>query len=69
LPIFFFLGIMTSNASKDLAEFKTKDGVKFGKELEKDFLFEEGWRNLNHGMSIAFSSKVRNKMRMESSVN
>jgi len=30
---------------------KTKDGVKFGKELrEKEFLFQEGYLNLNHGM-------------------
>lgn len=28
----------------------TKDGVKFGKELrEKEFLFDEGFLNLNHG--------------------
>jgi hypothetical protein len=29
---------------------RQKDGVKFGKELrEKDFLFEKGYLNLNHG--------------------
>ena len=28
----------------------TKDGVKFGKELrDKEFLFEKGFLNLNHG--------------------
>jgi len=27
-----------------------KDGVKFGKELrEKEFMFEKGYMNLNHG--------------------
>jgi hypothetical protein len=31
---------------------KTKSGVQFGKELrEKDFLFDEGYLNLNHGES------------------
>jgi hypothetical protein len=30
---------------------RAKDGVKFGKELrEKEFLFEKGYLNLNHGM-------------------
>jgi len=30
---------------------RTKDGVKFGKQLrEKKFLFQEGYLNLNHGM-------------------
>lgn len=29
---------------------RSKDGVKFGRELrEKDFLFEKGYLNLNHG--------------------
>lgn len=29
---------------------RQEDGVKFGKELrEKDFLFEKGYLNLNHG--------------------
>lgn len=29
---------------------RAKDGVKFGKELrEKEFLFEKGYLNLNHG--------------------
>lgn len=32
---------------------RAKDGVKFGKELrEKEFLFEEGYLNLNHGMFV-----------------
>lgn len=29
---------------------RTKDGVKFGKELrEKEFMFDKGYLNLNHG--------------------
>lgn len=29
---------------------RQEDGVKFGKELrERDFLFEKGYLNLNHG--------------------
>jgi hypothetical protein len=38
----------TANASA--LEVRTKDGVKFGKELrEKEFLFQKGFVNLNHG--------------------
>lgn len=37
---------MTSDA-KELLE--TKYGGRFGKALRKDFLFEEGFLNLNHG--------------------
>jgi hypothetical protein len=33
---------------------RSNDGIKFGKELrEKDFMFEKGYLNLNHGMSPA----------------
>jgi hypothetical protein len=40
--------MMTSQA----LEVRTRDGVKFGRELgEKEFLFDKGWINLNHGMS------------------
>jgi hypothetical protein len=42
--------IMTSPTTLDV---RTKDGVKFGKELrEKEFLFEKGYLNLNHGESL-----------------
>lgn len=35
---------------------QTKDGVKFGKELrEKEFLFQKGYLNLNHGKSAFFA--------------
>jgi hypothetical protein len=38
---------MTSTTALDV---RTKDGVKFGKELrEKEFLFQKGYLNLNHG--------------------
>jgi hypothetical protein len=31
-------------------EVRTKDGIKFGKELrDKEFMFEKGFLNLNHG--------------------
>jgi hypothetical protein len=44
--------IMTSPTTLDV---RTKDGVKFGKELrEKEFLFEKGYLNLNHGESHYF---------------
>lgn len=44
-----------SSIAKDKASLptRTKDGVKFGKELrKKDFLFEESYLNLNHGKSL-----------------
>jgi hypothetical protein len=42
--------IMTSPTTLDV---RTKDGAKFGKELrEKEFLFEKGYLNLNHGESL-----------------
>ena len=28
---------------------KTKNGGRFGRELRKEFLFEDGYVNLNHG--------------------
>ncbi|CAO2653784.1 Nn.00g031950.m01.CDS01 [Neocucurbitaria sp. VM-36] len=43
---------------------KTKDGVKFGKELrEKEFLFDKGFLNLNHGSFGTYPRAVRDKMR------
>jgi hypothetical protein len=43
---------MTSTFSSAL-EIRTKDGVKFGKELrEKEFLFDQAYLPLNHGMCI-----------------
>jgi hypothetical protein len=53
---------MTSPIANGTAlEVWTKDGVKFGKELrEKDFLFEKGYLNLNHG-KIPFLSFYDNQ--------
>src|SRR5436305_1484182 len=47
---------MTSSSSNGASlAFKTKDGVKFGKELrEKEFLFDKKFLNLNHGVYIFF---------------
>jgi hypothetical protein len=40
-------------------EVRTKDGVKFGKELrDKEFMFEKGFLNLNHGESTKSVQKV-----------
>jgi hypothetical protein len=40
----------SKNGASAALEIKTKDGVKFGKELrEKEFLFGNGFLNLNHG--------------------
>lgn len=49
---------MTSPTTYSTAlDVRTKDGVKFGKELrEKDFLFQEGYLNLNHGEYTISSS-------------
>jgi hypothetical protein len=45
-------------ASGTALEVRTKDGVKFGKELrEKDFLFQSGYRNLNHGKCFSDESE------------
>jgi len=39
---------------------RSKDGVKFGKELrEKEFLFDKDYLNLNHGKEILFLSLNR----------
>ena len=36
---------------------RAKDGVKFGKELrEKEFMFEKGYLNLNHGNAVSFAN-------------
>lgn len=42
---------MTSTNTENKAlDVWTKDGVKFGKELrEKEFMFQKGYLNLNHG--------------------
>jgi hypothetical protein len=47
---------MTSPTNHGTAlEVRTRDGVKFGKELrERDFLFAKGFLNLNHGMLCFF---------------
>ncbi|KAF1945199.1 PLP-dependent transferase [Clathrospora elynae] len=47
-----------------LAEVKTKDGVRYGKELrEKEFLFEKGFLNLNHASFGTYPQSVRTTMR------
>jgi hypothetical protein len=41
----------SKNGTSAALEVKTKYGVKFGKELrDKEFLFGNGYLNLNHGM-------------------
>ncbi|KAH6629536.1 pyridoxal phosphate-dependent transferase [Boeremia exigua] len=43
---------------------RQKDGVKFGKELrEKDFMFEKGYLNLNHGSFGTYPRSVRDTLR------
>ncbi|KAH7128663.1 pyridoxal phosphate-dependent transferase [Dendryphion nanum] len=37
--------------------------VKFGRELRKEFLFDEGWLNVNHGSFGTYPLPVRNKLR------
>lgn len=32
---------------------KTKNGGRFGRELRKEFLFEDGYVNLNHGELVS----------------
>ncbi|KAH7071961.1 pyridoxal phosphate-dependent transferase [Paraphoma chrysanthemicola] len=56
---------MTQSQSQELGlEAYTKDGVKFGKELrEKDFLFEKGYVNLNHGSFGTYPRPVRDQLR------
>ncbi|KAF2451036.1 PLP-dependent transferase [Karstenula rhodostoma CBS 690.94] len=51
---------MTSDA-KELLE--TKNGGRFGKQLRKEFLFEEGFRNLNHGAFGTYPRAVRDVLR------
>ncbi|KAL1607987.1 hypothetical protein SLS60_002926 [Paraconiothyrium brasiliense] len=51
---------MTSNA-KELLE--TKNGGKFGKQLRQDFLFEEGFMNLNHGSFGTYPRAIRDVFR------
>ncbi|KAF1913000.1 pyridoxal phosphate-dependent transferase [Ampelomyces quisqualis] len=54
---------MTSSNNTALDK-QTKDGVKFGKELrEKEFMFQEGYVNLNHGSFGAYPKTIRDKMR------
>lgn len=38
-----------ATSTKDVLDVRTKKGVKFGKELRKEFLFDENFLNLNHG--------------------
>jgi hypothetical protein len=48
------------NGTTAALDVQTKDGVKFGKELrEKEFLFADGYLNLNHGMSRGLVHHVR----------
>lgn len=56
---------MTSPTTYSTAlDVRTKDGVKFGKELrEKDFLFQEGYLNLNHGSFGTYPKSVREELR------
>lgn len=49
MPVRGVVKNVTVNEFEDWDEEGLKN-VKFGKELrERYFLFEEGWRNLNHG--------------------
>ncbi|KAI4663022.1 uncharacterized protein J4E79_004334 [Alternaria viburni] len=55
---------MTSSSNNAALEVKTKDGVKFGKELrEKEFCFKKGFLNLNHGSFGTIPRAVRDTMR------
>ncbi|KAI4650130.1 uncharacterized protein J4E78_008412 [Alternaria triticimaculans] len=55
---------MTSSLDNAALEVKTKDGVKFGKELrEKEFCFKNGFLNLNHGSFGTIPRAVRDTMR------
>ncbi|KAI4694104.1 uncharacterized protein J4E84_002684 [Alternaria hordeiaustralica] len=55
---------MTSSLDNAALEVKTKDGVKFGKELrEKEFCFKKGFLNLNHGSFGTIPRSVRDTMR------
>lgn len=49
------LGTMGSVENATSSAVRSKDGVKFGKELrEKEFLFDKDYLNLNHGERILF---------------
>ncbi|RAR09700.1 plp-dependent transferase [Stemphylium lycopersici] len=55
---------MTSNSKYGVSDFKTKSGVGFGKELrEKEFLFDKGFLNLNHGSFGTYPRPVRDQLR------
>ncbi|KAI4621879.1 hypothetical protein J4E80_004252 [Alternaria sp. BMP 0032] len=55
---------MTSSLDNAALKVKTKDGVKFGKELrEKEFCFSNGFLNLNHGSFGTIPRAVRDTMR------
>jgi hypothetical protein len=42
--------VSSTMTSPTTLEVRTKDGIKFGKELrDKEFMFEKGFLNLNHG--------------------
>ncbi|KAF1949562.1 PLP-dependent transferase [Byssothecium circinans] len=51
-----------TNETKAL-DVRTKDGVKFGKELRKEFLMDTKWRNLNHGSFGTYPLAIRNALR------
>ncbi|KAL5114073.1 hypothetical protein ACEQ8H_008050 [Pleosporales sp. CAS-2024a] len=52
---------MTPSTTLDI---RTKDGVRFGKELrEKEFMFQNGFVNLNHGSFGTYPKTVRDKLR------
>ncbi|KAF2639569.1 PLP-dependent transferase [Massarina eburnea CBS 473.64] len=53
---------MTSEELKAL-DVKTKDGVKFGKELKKEFPTDNRWRNLNHGSFGTYPLAIRKALR------
>ncbi|KAF2849486.1 PLP-dependent transferase [Plenodomus tracheiphilus IPT5] len=49
--------------SNDILAAKTGDGVRFGKELrEKEFLFDEGYLNLNHGSFGTYPRPILNTL-------
>ncbi|KAF2265924.1 PLP-dependent transferase [Lojkania enalia] len=50
-------------ASKELTLNTKSQDVKFGKELRKDFLFEDNWLNLNHGSFGTYPRPIREAMR------
>ncbi|KAL5391552.1 hypothetical protein PMIN02_006557 [Paraphaeosphaeria minitans] len=52
--------IMTSDAT---ALLQTKNGGRFGRALRKEFLFEEGYVNLNHGSFGTYPRAIRDVFR------